>query len=91
MKCRFKSSAMDTQCLVSVVTHLSWIRFLKNFFASSSLQQFQVKLSVNTSELKWPGLRQTTTEHLDTLKSFVCSSYVSIEPTMEQNSITEME
>ena len=91
MKFRFKSSAMDTQCLVSKVTLLSWIRFLKNFFASSSLQQFQVKLSVNTGKLKWPGLRQTANEHLDTLKRFVCSSYISIEPTMEQNSITEME
>ena len=90
MKFRFKKAAMDTQYLVSLVTHLRWIRFLKNLLASSSLEQFQVKLSVNTSKLKWPGLRQTTTEYLDTLKNFVCSSYISIEPTMEQNSITEI-
>ena len=56
MRFRYKSFAMDTWYLVSLVTHLNWPGFLENFSAPSSLQQSQVKSSANKRELKWPSL-----------------------------------
>ena len=51
-KYSFKSSAIDTRYLVSLAIYFRWYGFLENFFASSSLQQFQVKSSRSVSELK---------------------------------------
>ena len=48
-----KNSVIYTWYLVSLVAHLNWPGFLKNFLASCSLRQFQVKLSMNTLELNW--------------------------------------
>ena len=42
----------SSQSLVSLVTHLSWPEFLEKFWASSSLQQFQIKSSVDIRALK---------------------------------------
>ena len=64
MRFRYKSFAMDTWYLVSLVTHLNWPGFLENFSAPSSLQQSQMKSSANKRELKWPRLWQTTAEYL---------------------------
>ena len=50
LRFRIKSLAMDKWYLVSLVAHLNWPGFLENFFAFSSLQQFQVKPSVTTRE-----------------------------------------
>ena len=49
-------SAIDMSYLVSVVTHLYWPGFLETFLSFCSLQQFQVKLNMNTRELKWLSL-----------------------------------
>ena len=46
----------DTWYLLCLVTHLNWPAFFEKFVASSILQQFQVKSSVNTCELKWLNL-----------------------------------
>ena len=59
-----KSSVMDTWYLVSLVTYLNWPGFLENFLASRNLQQLQGKSSMNTHELNWLSLWQTTTEYL---------------------------
>ena len=64
MRFPFKSLVMDTWYVVSLVIHLNWRWFLKNFLASSSLQQFQMKSSVYTRELRCLSLWQTTTEYL---------------------------
>ena len=53
---------MDRWYVVSLVTHLNWLGFLENFLASSSLQQFQMKLSVDIRELKW---LKATAEYLE--------------------------
>ena len=50
--------------LVSLVTHLNKPRFLGIVFASTSLKKIQVKSSMNTRELKWLSLWQTTAEYL---------------------------
>ena len=60
-----KSSVMDIWYLVSLVTYVNWLGFLANFLASSSLQNFQVKLSRNGRELKWLILWQVITEYLE--------------------------
>ena len=60
-----KSSVMDIWYLVSLVTYVNWLGFLENFLASSSLQNFQVKLSRNGRELKWLILWQAITEYLE--------------------------
>ena len=87
MRFLFKSSAMDTGYLFSLVTHLNWPRFLENLLASSSLQQFQVKSSRNAQELKW---------HSDTAKylgkqNLTCSPHVPIETKLEWSFIIELE
>ena len=63
---RVKSSTMDTWYLVSQVTYLNWHQFLEMSLASSSLQQFQVKSSVNTRELNWLSMWRPP---LNTLKT----------------------
>ena len=55
---------MDTWYLVSLVAHLNWPGFVENFLASYSLQQFQVKSSMNTRKLKWLSLWQANAEYL---------------------------
>ena len=87
MRFLFKSSAMDTRYLFSLVTHLNWPRSLENLSAASSLQQFQVKSSKNAHELKW---------HSDTAKylgkqNLACSPHVPIEPMLEWSFIIELE
>ena len=74
---------MDTWYLVSLVTYLNWPGFLENFLASSSLQQFQLKSSGKTCELKWIRLWQATSKYLEK-PNHVCSPHVSIKPAMEQ-------
>ena len=59
-KYNFKSSAIDTRYLVSLAIYFRWYGFLENFFASSSLQQFQVKSSRSASELKLLSFWKTT-------------------------------
>ena len=81
---------METWHLVSLVAHLNWPEFLENFWASCSLQQFQVKSSMNTRQLKWLSLWQATAKYLQKL-NFVCSPHVSIELTIEQILIIEVE
>ena len=63
MRFRFKSFAIDTWYLASLVTHLNGPGFFEIFLASSSLQQFQVKSSVNSREFKWLSLLQATAEY----------------------------
>ena len=87
---RIKSSAMDTWYLVPLITHLNWPEFLENFLVSWSLQQFQVKPSMNTWELKWLSLWQATAEYLQKW-NLVCSPHVLIEPKIEQSLIIEVE
>ena len=41
-----------------LVPHFNWPEFLENFLAFCSLQQFQVKSSMTTCELKWWSLWQ---------------------------------
>ena len=53
---------MDTWHLVFLVKNLNWLGFLENLLASCSLQQFQVKSSLKTRELKWQNLWQATFE-----------------------------
>ena len=80
----------DTTYLVLLVTHLKWPGFLGTFLASCSLQQIQVKRSINTCELMWLSLWQTTPEYLQK-QNVICSSCVLIEPTIEQGLIIEVE
>ena len=76
--------------LLSQVTHLNWPGFFENFLASSSLQQVQMKSSMNTHELNRLSLWQATTEYLQN-ENLVCSSHISIESTIEQSLIIELE
>ena len=57
MRFLFKSSAMETWHLISLIIHLNLPGFLENFSASCSLQQLQMKSSRNGFELKWLILR----------------------------------
>ena len=86
MRFRFKSSVMDTWYLVSLVTYLNWPGVFENFLASSSLQQFQLKSSGKTCELKWISLWQATSKYLEK-QNHVCSPHVSIKTAMEQSLI----
>ena len=71
LRFRIGSTVMDTWYLVSLVTHINWTRFFENLLAPWSLQQFQIKLSVKTCELKWLRLWQATTEYLDSFLDFL--------------------
>ena len=82
------SESRVARYLNSLITHLDWPGFLENFLASDNLQQFQVKPSMNNRDLKWQGLWQATAEYLQK-QNLSCSLYVSMEPTTEQNLITE--
>ena len=68
---------METWYLVSLVIHLNRPWFSENFLASCSLQQFQVKTSMNACELKCIRLWQATTKYLKKYK-LVCSDHVSV-------------
>ena len=87
MRFLFKSSAMDTRYLFSLVTHLNWPRSLENLSAASSLQQFQVKSSKNAHELKWYS---DTAKYLGK-QNLACSPHVPIEPMLEWSFIIELE
>ena len=98
-KYSFKSSAIDTRYLVSLAIYFRWYGFLENFFASSSLQQFQVKSSRSVSELKllsfWKATPPPTPSppHPENLEkqNLVSSSHILIETTIEQRLIIELE
>ena len=71
LRFRIESFTMDRWDLVSLVTHFNWLGFFEKFLASSSLQQFQAKSSVDISELKWlswlrppPNTLKTKTSYL---------------------------
>ena len=81
---------MDTWYLFALATHLFWPSVLANFLTSCSLQQFQMKSSVNTCESKWLSLWQATVEYFQKY-NLVCSPHVSIEPTIKQSLIIEVE
>ena len=81
---------MDTLYLVSLVAHVNWPGLPENLLDSCSIQQFQVKPSMNNWEVKWLRLWQTTTEYLQKY-NLLCSPHALIEPTIERSLIVEVE
>ena len=85
-----KSSAIDIWYMVSLVSHLDWPGSLENLLSSCTLQQFQMKSSMNIGELKWLSLWQATAEYVRKL-NLICSPHVWIEPTLERSLIIQVE
>ena len=74
MRFHFKNSAMDTGHMVFLLNHLNSPGFFENSSNPNSIQQSQVKRSVNIPELKWLSLWQATAKYLEK-KFFVFTSY----------------
>ena len=65
MRFHFKNSPMDTGHMVSLLNHLNWPGFFENSLTPNSIQQSQVKTSMNIPELKCLSLWQATAKYLE--------------------------